>query len=314
MARTIRLAGVSFAPPPLDHSKGVNLAPFRNIVHEVAHDKPHFICFPELCACGPGTDKKRNAVELKPFVEELGKLAREVKSALVLPFAKRSGDQVYNSVPIVDAQGKLVLVYRKNYPTDQEMRAGFSPGTEVPVGVCDGVRVGAAVCFDACFPQVWAELEANRARVVFYPSEYWGGRYLHYYAMRFGYSIVVAYTGESAIIDMSGRHLVRQGQDSYLVKRKKMPAWAVAEVPAEREVYHLDYNQAKVEAIRKKYGPGVLIEAFPEEDFFLIASLLDSVTIEQLAKEFGLETMRDYFARSLKQREQMLRTHGKDRG
>jgi len=72
MARTIRLAGVSFTSPPLENSKGVNLAPFRDIVYEVAHDKPQFICFPELCACCPGTDKNRNAVELKPFVEELG--------------------------------------------------------------------------------------------------------------------------------------------------------------------------------------------------------------------------------------------------
>jgi hypothetical protein len=58
----------------------------------------------------------------------------------------------------------------------------------------------------------------------------------------------------------------------------------------------------------------VQIEAFPEEDFFLISSRLDGVSIEQIAQEFQLETMRDYFARSTKQREQMLRTHGKDRG
>lgn len=314
MTRTIRLAGVSVMPAGLDHAKGPNLNPFRAVLQEVAQDKPHFVCFPELCACGPGSDKKRNAVERPAFVEAVGKLAREFKTALVIPFAEREGDRFYNSVPIVDSQGKLVLVYRKNYPTDNELRAGFMPGTEVPVGVCDGVRVGAAVCFDACFPQVWSELEAGRARVVFYPSEYWAGRYLHYYAMRFGYYIVVSYSGESAVVDMSGRHLVRQGQDSYLVKRQKIRPWAVAEVSLEREVYHLDYNQNKLEALRKKYGPGVLVEAYPEEDFCLITSRLDGVSIEQVAREFELETMREYFARSGKLRDQVLRTHGKDRG
>ena len=184
----------------------------------------------------------------------------------------------------------------------------------MPVGVCDGVRVGAAVCFDACFPPVWAELETGRARVVFYPSEYWAGRYLHYYAMRFGYTIVVAYTGESAIVDMSGRHLVRQGQDSYLVKRRKLPPWAVAEVAVDREVFHLDYNQDKLAAIRKKYGPGVQLETHPEEDFCLLASRLDGVSVEQIAAEFKLETMRDYFARSTRLREEALRTHGRRNG
>jgi len=310
MPRSIRLAGVSFVPQAVDHSKGVNLAPLRDVVHEVAREKPNFICFPELCACKAG-GAKRNALELKPFAEEVGKLAKEVGCALVVPFAEKVGTQYFNSVPIVDAQGKLILVYRKNYPTDGEMRDGFTPGTEVPVGVCDGVRVGAAVCFDACYPQVWAELEAGRARVVFYPTEYWAGRYLHYYAMRFGYTIVVAYRGESAVVDMSGRHLVRQGQDSYLVKQKKLPPWAVADIPLEREVFHMDYNQQKCEAIRKKYGPGVVIETYQEEDFFLITSRLDGVSIEQIAKEFELETMRDYFSRCAKQREQVLRTHGK---
>lgn len=314
MARTIRLAAVSFVPPAVDHSGGVNLAPFRDVIHEVVEqDKPNFICFPELCACGPGgvAAATRHAVELKPFVEEVGKLAREVKTALVIPVAERAGKQLSNSVPIVDAQGKLVLVYRKNYPTDTELKAGIAPGTEVPVGVCDGVRVGAAVCFDACFPQVWQELETNRARVVFYPSEYWAGRYLHYYASRFGYYIVVAYKGESAIVDMSGRHLVRQGLDSYLVKRKKLPAWAVAEVAADREVYHLDYNQEKFAAIRKKYGPGVLLEPHTEEDFCLITSRIDGTTVEQITAEFKLETQREYLGRSAKLREQVLRTHGK---
>lgn len=316
MARTIRLAAVSYLPAAVDHSRGVNLGPLREVVQQVAaQDRPHFICFPELCACGAGGigSAIRHAVELPAFVAEVGKLAREVGAALVIPVAERADGQVYNSVPIVDAQGKLVLVYRKNYPTDNELKTGITPGTEVPVAECDGVRVGAAVCFDACFPQVWAELEAQRARVVFWPTMYWGGHYLHYYAARFGYYVVVAYRGESAVVDMSGRHLVRQGEDSYLVRRKKLPAWAVAEVAADREVFHLDYNQEKFQAIRKKYGPGVLLEPYPEEDFCLITSRLDGVSVEQIAREFELETMRDYFARSAKLRDQVLKTHGRQR-
>ena len=116
MARTVRLAAVSFRPTAVDHRRGVNLSAVRNLIHKVAGDKPHFLCFPELCACAGGgaAGTIKNAVELKPFAAEVGKLAREVGIALVIPFAERAGKQVYNSVPIIDSKGNLVLVYRKN--------------------------------------------------------------------------------------------------------------------------------------------------------------------------------------------------------
>lgn len=315
MARNIRLAAVSYRPENVDHSKGVNLSAIRDVVYEVAKDKPDFICFPEVCACAGGgiTGAVRNAVEGGPFVDVVSKLAREVGINLVIPFVERGDHALYNSVPIVDRQGKLVLLYHKNFPTDKELDNGIDPGVTVPVGVCDGVRVGAAVCFDACFPSVWEELESQRARVVFYPSEYWAGRYLHYFAMRFGYYVVLAFTGESAIVDMSGRHLVRQGLQTPHVRSKELPPWAIAEVNADREVFHLDYNAEKMPAIRKKYHEGVQIDVLPEEDFFLLASNLPDRSVEQIAAEFELETMREYFARSRKQRDTVLRTHSKVR-
>ena len=106
---------------------------------------------------------------------------------------------------------------------------------------------------------------------------------------------------------------MRQGHDTYLVRHKKLPPWVVAEVPIDREVFHLDYTQDKLQAIRKKYGTRIEIETYPEEDFCLIASRSDDVQVDKLAAEFQLETMREYFARSLKLRDQVLRTHGKAR-
>src|SRR5262249_8864660 len=210
MSRMIRLAAISSIPPAHDHhGKGVNLSGIRDILKKVAKDKPDFVCFPEVCACIGGVQLKQSvayAPELEPFVAEVGKLAREFNTALIVPLAERLSGLVYNSVPIVDRSGKLVLVYRKNYPVIGEMEAGFTPGWEVSVAECDGVRVGAAVCFDVNFPQVAAELERQRARVVFWPSMFWGGRLLHHWALRYGFYVVVSYAAESAVIDMSGRY------------------------------------------------------------------------------------------------------------
>jgi predicted amidohydrolase len=312
MARSVRLAAVSFVPPAHNHrTNGINLQAIREVVHKVARDHPDFICFPEVCACiGGGLARGvESAPEIEPFAAEVGKIAREVGVALVVPLLERHQGLVYNSVPVVDKGGKLVLVYRKNYPTVGEMKAGVTPGWEVPVAECDGVRVGAAVCFDVTYPQVAAELERQRARVVFWPSMFWGGQLLQHWALRYGFYVVVAFGPESAIIDMSGRYLVRQGTATPQVQGGRLPPWAVAEVNVDRELYHLDYNQEKFPALREKYGPDLEIEVHQPEAFFLLTSRRPGLSVEEVSREFGLETLRDYLGRSARMREEHLRGH-----
>ena len=314
MSRIIRLAGVSFAPPFHDHrGGGVDLKAVREVTLRVAKDRPDFICFPEICACvGGGLPKGvKSAPDLEPFAAEVGKIAREANAAVIVPFLERHMGLVYNSVPVVDRSGKLVMVYRKNFPTIGEMEAGITPGWEVPVAECDGVRVGAAVCFDANFPQVAAELERQRARVVFWPSMFWGGQLLQHWALRYGFYVVVSLLAESAVIDVSGRYLSKQGLETTQVRGGRLPPWAVAEVNADRELFHLDRNQNQFPAMREKYGPDVEIEVHQPEAFFLLASRRPGLSVEQIAKEFQLETLRDYLARSAAKREQHLRAHPK---
>src|SRR5262245_20650563 len=317
--RMIRIAAVSYILPPHDHHRqGIKLDALAEVVRRVAgEEKPDFICFPEMCACsGPLEQAIRHAPALEPFVAAVGKLAREVRAALIVPTLERSDKQIYNSVPIVDATGKLVLVYHKNYPTigdgDGEIELGITPGTEVPVAECGGVRVGAAICFDAHFDQVPAELERGRARVVFWPSMFWGGRLLEHWALRYGFYVVIAFQNENAIIDMTGRCLARCGTDTFQVRGGRLPAWAVADVNVDRELFHLNDNQEKFHAIRKKYGPSAVdIDILQPEACCLLASRRPDVTIEQIIRDFKLEPLRDYLARSVAKREHALRTHGR---
>lgn len=307
---TVRVTAVSYAPPAHDHRKhGVDLKALREMTAKVAKERPDFVCYPEICTCSAGGFAKgiETAPELAPHVAAVAELAREFNTAMIVPLIERAGDKVYNSVPIVDRKGNLVLVYRKNYPTTGELEAGITPGTEVPVAECDGVRVGATVCFDANFDFLAAELERQRARMVFWPSMYWGGQILQHWALRYGFAVVVAYGLESAVIDMNGRYLAKQGPDTYQVRQKHLPPWAVADVLVNRELYHLDFNQDKFPAIREKYGPDVEIDVWEPEGYFLMGSRRDDLPIESVAKEFNLETNRDYLARSVKMRNEKLR-------
>ena len=167
---------------------------------------------------------------------------------------------------------------------------------------------GRSVCFDVNFPQVAAELERQRARLVFWPSMFWGGKLLQHWSLRYGFVLAVAYKNESAIIDMDGTYLARRGLDTHQVRANRLPAWAIADVDLDRDLFHLDFNEAKFPAILEKYGPGVAIDVHQPEAFFLLSSRRDGLTVEQIAAEFKLETLRDYLARSVKQREAMLKS------
>lgn len=305
----VRVAAVSYGIPFHDHhAKGVNLAALRDMTAKVAKDRPDFVCYPEICTCGAGGFEKglQIAPELEPYVAEVGKIAREFNTAIVAPFIERQGSRRFNSVPIVNRQGKLVLVYRKNYPTIGELEMGITPGHEVPVADCDGVRVGATVCFDLNFDQVAAELERQKAQLVFWPSMYWGGQLLQHWSLRYGFVMAAAYGLESCIVDMNGRYLSKQGTDTYQVRAGHLPPWALAEINVNRELFHLDDNQKHFPAMREKYGPDIEIEVEEPEGFFLLSSRRADLPVERIAEEFRLETLRDYLARSVKMRNERL--------
>jgi len=307
VVKRIRLSSVSYDHPAAGNvPRGMDFDPIVQVVREVAKDGSDFICLPEIAATPQ--QPLRVAIESAPcieeFVEQVGQLAREVDAALVIPTLERHEGKIYNAVPIVDRQGTLVMTYRKNFPTPHEMGDGVSPGWEVPVEVCDGVRVGAAVCFDANFPEVLQGLAKGGARVVFWPSMFWGGRLLSDWAMRGGFYLVAAHGAESAIVDMNGRFIEKRGLQTFQVQQGHLPAWVTVEVNVDRELYHLDLNQDKFEQITKKYGPDIGIEVMQPECVFLMESRIKDKSVEEIASEFEMKTAREYFALTQQMREE----------
>lgn len=302
MAHWVRVSVVSQAPR-IDFAKGgFSLGDLEEIVMKVAADRPDFICFPEICTClvSPLDKAVRERGHELPgrYTKEIGRMAQQCGANLIVPTLERAGDKVYNSVPLVNTAAQFVGVYRKNYPTIGEIEAGITPGTEAPVFECGGVRVGFAVCFDLNFPEVLEELTRNRARLVFWPSMYWGGRLLLDWALRGGFYLASAYGHESAIIDMSGKFLAQRGHGTYQVTTGRLPPWVTIAINTDREMLHLDENQNKIVAIRKKFGLDVEIDIHDPEGYFTMASLSQDFTVEDVIKEFKLETLRDYLARA----------------
>jgi hypothetical protein len=73
------------------------------------------------------------------------------------------------------------------------------------------------------------------------------------------------------------------------------------------KVLHLDENQKKLDAVRRKYGRGIKIEVCRPEAIFTLESLMPDVTVGEIIREFSLETRTDYFLRSRRVRAEALK-------
>jgi hypothetical protein len=82
--------------------------------------------------------------------------------------------------------------------------------------------------------------------------------------------------------------------------------FAFADVNTDAKAYHLDFNQEKLGAIEAKYGPGVRFSILRPEATFVMESLMDEVSVEEIEREFALEDLWTYYDRSRKMREDML--------
>ncbi|MEM2936608.1 MAG: carbon-nitrogen hydrolase family protein, partial [Candidatus Bathyarchaeia archaeon] len=192
---------------------------------------------------------------------------------------------------LIDRQGRPMGSYHKMHPTISEIETGVTPGTEPTVFQTDFGRVGCAICFDLNFRDVIQGLAANGAEIVFFPSMYQGGLQLSIWAFEFGVYMVSAHDGDgSMIVNPLGRILVQSSAYEPIISRT---------INLDYEILHIDYNNAKWEKIKGKYGPDVEIEVATPEAVFLLTSHLPTISVDQIIHEFQLETREQYFNRAL---------------
>ena len=80
------------------------------------------------------------------------------------------GDALYNTVPVIDPDGKVVARYRKMFPWEP-YEEGVMPGDEFVVFDVPGVgRFGISNCYDMWFPETVRSLAWMGAEVILHPS------------------------------------------------------------------------------------------------------------------------------------------------
>lgn len=178
MARTLRLAVIQSA---FSDDMKANIARVARFIRAAAKDGAHVILPPELFQ-GPYFCKTEDTQYFSaaypykehPVVTELAPLAKELGVVLALSIFERDGQEYYNSLVMVDADGSLAGVYRKSHIPDgpgYEEKFYFRPGdTGFKVWNTKHGHIGVGICWDQWFPEAARAMMLKGAEVLLYPT------------------------------------------------------------------------------------------------------------------------------------------------
>ena len=109
-----------------------------------------------------------------PTIERLQKLAAELGVVIPVPIFERDGERSYNSLVMLDADGRNLGTYRKSHIPDfdgYQEAFYFAPGdTGLRVFATRYGRIGAAICWDQWFPEAARAMALQGAEILVYPT------------------------------------------------------------------------------------------------------------------------------------------------
>jgi len=109
-----------------------------------------------------------------PSVLAMQKLAAELSIWIPTSFFEAEGPHYYNSLAMIDPQGKVGGVYRKSHIPDgpgYEEKFYFRPGnTGFKVWPGAGTTLGVGICWDQWYPETARAMMLMGAEILFYPT------------------------------------------------------------------------------------------------------------------------------------------------
>ncbi|MGA0541557.1 N-carbamoylputrescine amidase [Neotabrizicola sp. VNH66] len=109
-----------------------------------------------------------------PLIARFADLARELGVVLPCSFFERAGQAFFNTLAMIDADGKVLGYYRKSHIPQgpgYEEKFYFSPGdTGFRVWETAFGRIGAGICWDQWFPEAARAMALMGAEVLLYPT------------------------------------------------------------------------------------------------------------------------------------------------
>lgn len=176
--KTLRVAIIqTSAGPDIEE----NLCRLDELLADVAG--VDIIALPEVFAARGDTNTYRESAQQVngPIVERMAELAARRNSwVLAGSIIEKEEASIYNTSVLLDRSGNVVTTYRKIHLFEAQLEDGtvikesdaYEAGDN-PVSVSiEGWHAGLAMCYDVRFPELFRHYAAERAGIVFVPSNF----------------------------------------------------------------------------------------------------------------------------------------------
>ena len=242
---------------------------------------------PEAFADAPGK-MTYEAID-GPTISAVSKMAQAWSFVVVAPIGELETDGAKrNTAVIISREGKTIGRYCKNIPFWCE--EGVTPGEEYCVFDTDAGRFGVLICFESNWPDPWMELGHKGADLVIWPSAYSAGRKLLAPAIYNNYYVIsCTLVPDTTLVDICG---------DQVAFAKGGPQVAIHEIDLDRTMVHDNFNRQALLDLQKDMGSRVEMRYFDREGWWLVESNDPQVSVRELLKERGIETLREYTQRS----------------
>jgi N-carbamoylputrescine amidase len=176
--RKVKVAATQFA---CSTDADANVQKAEALVRKAAADGARIVLLQELFQTPYFCKDQRqelfalaHPVEGHPVLTRMTRIAAELGVVLPVSFFERANNAYYNSVMIVDADGKQLGVYRKSHIPDgpgYQEKFYFNPGdTGFRVWNTRYAKIGVAICWDQWFPESARAMALQGAEILFYPT------------------------------------------------------------------------------------------------------------------------------------------------
>ena len=177
------MRNVTVAAVQMKCSKSVekNIAHAEELVRQAAAKGAEIVLLPELFERPYFCQERRyeyyeyaQTVEENPAVRHFSRVAAELGIVIPVSFYEKEVNNTYNSVAVLDADGKNLGIYRKTHIPDDhyyQEKFYFTPGnTGFKVFDTRYGKIGIGICWDQWFPETARCMALMGAEILLYPT------------------------------------------------------------------------------------------------------------------------------------------------
>lgn len=176
--RNIKIAAVQMS---CSANPEENIQKADKLVREAAKMGANIILLPELFETKYFCQERNyeyyqtaSAVSDNPAVKHFTQTAKELKAVLPISFFEKDGNNTFNSIAMIDADGSVLGTYRKTHIPDDhyyQEKFYFTPGnTGFKVWETAYAKVGVGICWDQWFPEAARCMALMGAEILLYPT------------------------------------------------------------------------------------------------------------------------------------------------